>query len=357
MSEDFDIERDVLFVGRSISAICYYRAMLPAMSLGCDWVGIEGVPPRIQWRTGLVKDENGVVQSAMPDLFKYKIVVLQQPHGEGWTKVIEGLRQRGVKVIYETDDYLHGVRQQADHQARDYFDRKYLRAAEACMRASDALIASTEYIRGNYANFNANAYLCRNGIDLGRYKLSPVERPSINVGWAGSTGHVQTTIPWLQQLAQIMQMRSDVNFISIGENFADGMRQPHGPFPRNRALPIPWSAIETYPAAMRMFDIALAPGGKGRWWRGKSDLRWLEAGALGIPTIANPDTYDEAIEGETAMLARSPQEVLTKLYALVGSPELRQTIGTQVQEHVRTKRSMKQMKEQWVEVFNEVIEL
>jgi glycosyltransferase involved in cell wall biosynthesis len=351
---DLDISRDVLFVGLGASPVAYYRCMLPAMALGADWIGISGEPPKLHWHTGLAKDEHGVPQSGMPDLFDYRIIVIQQPASEAWEKVIKGLQAKGVKVIFETDDYLHGVRRQEDHQAKEFYNRKYLRASQACMAAADALIASTEYIRSNYASFNPNAYLCRNGIDLGRYNLSPAPRDTINIGWAGATGHIKTVIPWLQQVAQIMFMREDVNFISIGENFAAGMRQPHGPFAKERALPIPWSAVETYPAAMRMFDIALAPGGKGGWWRGKSDLRWLEAGALGIPAVVTPSVYPEAVEGETAMLARSPAEVLSKLYGLVNNADLREEIGAKVKEHVRTKRSMQVMCEQWAAVFEDV---
>jgi hypothetical protein len=222
------------------------------------------------------------------------------------------------------------------------------------MEAADALISSTDYIATEYASFNPFSYICMNGLDLGRYKLTRPERDSLNVGWAGSTGHVQTAIPWLQQVARIMQMRGDVNFVSIGENFAAGMRKPLGPFEENRALSIPWSAIETYPAAMRMFDIALAPGGKGRWWKGKSDLRWLEASALGIPTIVDPESYPEAVDGETALTASEPAEVLNKLYGLVNSPELRESIGSAAQEHVQQNRSMRHMKHQWQAVFEEL---
>lgn len=351
MAEKLVIDQDVLFIGQGSSPVCYYRCMLPAMAIGADWIGIAGVPPYLQWHTGLAKDEDGVPQSGMPDLFRYKIVVLQQPAGDGWVKVIKGLREAGVKVVYETDDYLHGIKHLEDHDFKKNFDNRYLSMAEAAMKACDALIGSTEWITGNYSSFNKNTYLCRNGIDLGRYKLSPAPRETVNIGWAGATGHIKTVIPWLQQVAQIMQMKPNVNFISIGENFADGMKPHFGP---ERALSIPWSAIETYPAAMRMFDIALAPGGKGGWWRGKSDLRWLEAGALGIPAVVNPNIYPEAIDGETAMLARHPAEVLEKTFALVNNVDLRERIGANVKAHVEQNRSINVMRQQWIDAFEAI---
>lgn len=349
---DLDIKRDVLFIGLGASPVCYYRAMLPAMALGADWIGLNGEPPKIGWATGLAKDENGIPQSAMPDLFRYKIIVIQQPHGEGWVKLIRGLQEAGVKVVFEIDDYLHGIKHLKDHDFAKNFDNQVLSSFEEAMKACDALIASTEWIRGNYSHFNKNAYLCMNGIDLGRYKLTKPKRDKVNIGWAGATGHMQTIMPWLQQVAGLMRQNPDVNFVSIGQTFADGFK-PH--FGDDRSISVPWAAIEQYPSAMTMFDIALAPGGHGGWWRGKSDLRWLEAGALGIPVIANPKVYPEVEDGVTGMTAISPHEMAEKLWGLVGDRGLRERIGAQARDYIAENRSMKQMGDQWADCFRSVI--
>jgi glycosyltransferase involved in cell wall biosynthesis len=326
--------------------------MLPAMALGADWIGLNGEPPKLGWATGLAKDEQGVPQSAMPDLFRYKIVVLQQPQGPQWVKLIQGLREAGVKVLFEVDDYLHGIKHLEDHDWADKFGNEVLARYEEAMKACDGLIASTEWIRGNYSHFNKNAFLCQNGIDLGRYGLTRPKRDTINVGWAGATGHLKAITPWLQQVANIMQANPKVNFVSIGQTFADGFK-PH--FGEERSIAVPWAAIEQYPSAMTMFDIALAPGGNGGWWKGKSDLRWLEAGALGIPIVANPTVYPEVEDGVTGMVATAPDEVAEKLWQLVGDQKLREEIGENARTYVRDNRSMKSVREQWVQAFLAVV--
>lgn len=352
MTEELDIPRDVLFVGLGASPVCYYRAMLPAMALGADWIGLHGEPPKIGWATGLAKDDQGVPQSAMPDLFRYKIVVIQQPKGPNWVKLIRGLQEAGIKVIFEVDDYLHGIKHLEDHDFAEHFDNQVLNAYEEAMKVCDALIASTEWIRGNYSHFNKKAFLCMNGIDLGRYNLTRPKREKVNVGWAGATGHMKAIMPWLQQVAALMQDKEHVNFVSIGQTFADGFKVHFG---ETRAISVPWAAIEQYPSAMTMFDIALAPGGHGGWWRGKSDLRWLEAGALGIPIIANPKIYPEVEDGVTGMTAINPHEMAEKLWQLVSDAGLRDRIGAQAREYVSENRSMKQMQEQWTQCFQAVI--
>ena len=104
-----------------------------------------------------------------------------------------------------------------------------------------------------------------------------------------------------------------------------------------------------------MFDIALAPGGTGGWYRGKSDLRWLEAGALGIPAIVNPQVYPDVVDGENGFTAENPMEFVEKLMGLLGSPELRTTVGASARRHVREKRDIKVMSKQWLDVFDKVL--
>lgn len=342
-----DIKNDVLFVGLGSSAVCYYRVSLPARALGCDWSGMLGEPPDNKWITGIVRKE-----SQMPKFEDYKIVVLQQPIGKGWLDAIKAMQERGVKVIYEVDDYLHGIKHNPDHGARQKYSNKYLAEAEASMKQCDALIASTEWIAGNYSHFNKRVYICRNGLDVGRYDLTLPPRDTVNIGWAGATGHAKTLQPWLQQVAQLMRIRPNVCFISIGQPFAKAFQMW---FKKERALALPFAAIEQYPAAMTMFDIALAPSGGGGWWKGKSDLRWLEASALGVPVIASPQNYPDIEDGVTGFHASSTLEMAEKMMLLTDNQELREKVGQQAREHVREHRTIQAMSQQWVDVFEDLV--
>jgi hypothetical protein len=325
--------------------------MLPAMALGCDWAGVMGDPPRLRWQTGLVKNERGFPESRMPNLGHYEIVVLQQPAGKGWLELIEKLQSIGVQVVYEVDDYLHGIKHMEDHDYQAKFGNEYLAKAEKMMKSCDALIASTPWIASNYRHFNKNVHICRNGIDLRRYDLTKPERGTVNIGWAGATGHTKAAIPWFQKVAGIMRMRPNTCFVSIGQDFAGGFAKWFG---EERAITVPWAAIEQYPGAMTMFDIALAPGGKGGWWRGKSDLRWLEAAALGVPIVANPNVYPDIEQGVTGFKAGNPMEAGEYVLRLVDDADLRTEVGRNAREYVEKHRSIEVMASQWSDVFSEL---
>ena len=75
-------------------------------------------------------------------------------------------------------------------------------------------------------------------------------------------------------------------------------------FGRERAVAYPSAEIEVYPASMTLFDVSIAPSAENNQFRGKSDLRWLEASAVGIPLVAHPDVYPDIEDGVTGVHAR-----------------------------------------------------
>lgn len=337
---------DVLMVGLGATAVCYYRILLPAQELGCDYVGLAGEPPRANFATGIVKGK-----TQMPDFTAYKVVVLQQPKGKAWLEIIRALQERGTVVVYEVDDWLHSIKNRPDHDFRKAFSNKDLAEYERCMKACDAMIVSTPFLASVYRHFNKRVYVCENGIDPDRYRLTRPKRETVNIGWAGATGHTKNMEPWLQSVGDLMIERERTCFVSIGQPFADAFK----PYFGERAISTPFAAIEQYPAAMTMMDVALAPAGKAGFHRAKSDLRWLEAGALGIPIIADPGTYPTVVHGSTGFHASSPADMKRLLRQLVDDEGLRTAVGEAARDYVLTNRTAEVMAARWWETFEELV--
>lgn len=326
---------DILFVGQGKTPVCWYRAALPAMHLGADWVGIYiGDDPRhpgLYVSTGLVK--NNTQEPVFED---YRVVILQQPLGSMWFDRIKGLQARGIKVLYEVDDYLHGVHKAKGHDYARFYKKDVLPKFELCMRACDGLIASTEFIARRYKKFNPNTYVCRNGIDLARYALTIPERPTVSIGWAGATGHTIQMVNWLNGgLLDVIGGRDHVNFVAIGQpQLAQAVQQIHG---ESRAIGIPFTSIECYPSAMCLFDIALAPAGDSSWYRGKClDAKTRVPTQRGIVSIAEVKVGDRVWteDGWQGVMGTDRQKMGTGLrirtalgYQLDLSPEHRMRTG------------------------------
>jgi glycosyltransferase involved in cell wall biosynthesis len=338
---------DVLFIGNGASAVAWYRCYMPATYMGADWIGVVGEPPDLSFVTGLVRGK-----TQLPKYGDYRVIVVQQPRGVGWRKLIKELRRRGITVIFEVDDLLHGIPRVQDHDYKHNFGPSALKDLELNMRACDGIICSTDFIAEKYRRFNANVWVCENALDLGRYKLTRPERGTVNIGWSGGTGHLRAVVPWFQAAAHVMRQREHTRFVAIGQ---PDYAEPFKPHFGDRALGVPFTPIEVYPAAMTLFDVALAPAGRGRFFRGKSDLRWLEAGALGIPTIADPLVYPKIEHGVTGFHAERPEEVEELLLRLVDDPNLRAEVGDNAKRYVADRRDMKIGHRAWVRALNEAV--
>ena len=333
---------EVLFVGKGRSVPAWYRCALPALALGCDWAGLINHPPGV----GLV---TGNVQS-VPDWEKYKVVIGQQWAGEYWKEHVLELQSRGIKVIYELDDNIRGVREMPDHDRRFDYSREYVNEHIDVMYECDGMICSTPKLREDYGDICEKSWVCRNGLDLGRYSVTKPQRDEVHIGWFGGSGHRIAFSRWLEPLEQVMEEHPETRFVNIG----DPVAQLLSPEFRERSLYIPWSNLETFPAAMTNIDISLAPAGDKGIFRGKSDLRWLEAAALAIPTIANPTVYPDIIHGVTGWHAPDPQAVYEGLSVLVESDMQRIMMGKAAREHLRHDRTIESTCMDWVRPIEEV---
>ncbi len=336
-----------LFVGIGASAPCWYRAALPAAALGADWVGVRGTPPDLRFVTG----DTGRVRS-IEDLEGYDVLVLQQPRGREWVALIRTLQAGGASVLYEIDDLLDAVRKTAGHEHGTAIDRRWVVASEMAMRVCDGVICSTDFLARRYASVNPETFVCRNGLDLRRYELTRVPRETVTIGWAGGAGHEAAMKPWLPAVREVLRALPHARFMTVGAPYAELLEAEFGP---ERAIALPFGQIETYPAAMSNFDVALAPAAPTSFFRAKSDLRWLEAAALGIPVVADPGVYPDVGHGVTGLHAATPAEAAEHLLALARSRELRETIGASARDIVSRTRRIEVAAEQWRAVLGTAV--
>jgi glycosyltransferase involved in cell wall biosynthesis len=334
-----------LFVARGSLSVGFYRCALPATVLGCDWVGALGDPGKLRFTTGRVP-----ATFTERDIADYDVVVLQQVSGRAWLRAINAWQAAGVTVLYEIDDWMHGVRKLDGHEHQAHFDRARIESYELCMRASDGVICSTEWLARRYRGVNPRTFTCRNGLDVGRYGYTRPAREHVGIGWAGGTGHVGAVRPWMHGVRDVMRRHPLTRFTSVGQPFASWLAEEFGP----RALSIPFGALETYPAAMTHFDVVLAPASANDFFRAKSDLRWLEAAALSLPCIADPVIYPEIEHGVTGFHASSVSEMTEILELLVTDAALRERVGAAAHAHLLEHRAAPVAAAAWAAVLREV---
>jgi glycosyltransferase involved in cell wall biosynthesis len=335
-----------VFLARGSSGIAWYRCVLPASALGADWAAAVGRPPELKFVAGVT---GGAM--SLDALGAYDVAILQQPVGEEWFGAIRDLQRAGTKVLFEVDDYLQAVRKIDTHELRDKFTKDWVASAELNMRIADGVVCSTPFLARRYRKFNERIWVCPNGIDLKRYAYARQEREHVTIGWAGGVGHVASVRPWLPAVAAVLRARPEARFTTVGSKFAGELTEEFGP---ERCRSLPFAPIEVYPASMSTFDVALAPSGNNNLFRGKSDLRWLEASALGVPVVGDPEVYPELARGDMGLPATTAEEAEAALLRLVDDDALRRGLGAAARAHVVEHRRIEVAAQRWAEVVREV---
>jgi glycosyltransferase involved in cell wall biosynthesis len=336
-----------LFIGWQSSVVSYYRCFLPAIGLGADYVARDGEPPNLRFMTGL-----GDPPPSIHTVKDYEVVVLQQPRGVGFLRYIRALQGMGLTVLYEIDDYVQGARRDKRHELTDVYNQDVVRSLEMCMRVCDGMIVTTPFLARRYRAFNDHIWVCPNGIDVKRYEMpKPPRSEYVTIGWAGGVGHATSLSRWDSAIRSVMRKRPNTRFISVGYTYAAELMEEFGP---ERAIPYGATMMEVYPATMSLFDIAIAPSAENNLFRGKSDLRWLEASSMHLPLVAHPDVYPEIEDGVTGLHARSLEEVEAALLRLIDNEEERVRIGEQAYQHVYEHRRVEVAAQAWRTALQEV---
>ncbi len=98
---------------------------------------------------------------------------------------------------------------------------------------------------------------------------------------------------------------------------------------QSQIIRVPFAPRKEYFATVASMDINVAPLELGNpFCEAKSELKFFEAGLLGVPTVAVAnETYKGAItDGVDGFVAASPDEWYEKLKMLITDPELRQRV-------------------------------
>jgi glycosyltransferase involved in cell wall biosynthesis len=342
------MNKKVLFCGLSVSAQSWYRCGLPATYLQQDWLGIVNGPPNEGIPTG-----GNMAETQNIDVDQYDIMVLQIARGENWKKFIKQQQKRGTKFLYEVDDFLHGVRRVKNHSNASGFNKKAIKDFQEIMSVCDGMICSTDYLSEQYSKYNQNQFVAKNALDFWRYQVNFPENDKIVIGWSGGTGHDSSVLPALRAVNRIMNINEDVIFVSAGTQYAQAIEQFHP----GRTKIIPWTSLENYPYVLSYFDISIAPGHESKYHLSKSDLRWIEASAVGIPVVGDPRIYKEIEDGKTGLLAQEEEEYFDHLAYLIDKKEgesRRTEIATAAKKYVNENRNMETQASQWEKIFTSI---
>jgi len=242
-------------------------------------------------------------------------------------------------VIYDLDDLLFGVHD--GHPDHAFYQARALHALKPLVDA-DLVVASTPPLAGHVSAFHDHVLtapnrlperswrpVCQRVLREGRESRGE----QLTIGYIGSRTHradLMQVEPAV--LALLRRYRGRVRFLSVGVPLSPGLRRIRFA----REIPPPRAVRRDYPRFVRFaedlpIDIGIAPLENNPFNRAKSDLKFQEYAALGVPGVyADLEPYAKRVRpGVTGLLAEGLSEWVEHLSRLVESPRLRRHIGAQ----------------------------
>ncbi|MFN8422553.1 MAG: glycosyltransferase [Anaerolineae bacterium] len=257
---------------------------------------------------------------------------------------IAAVRAGGGRVLYDTDDRVFddAFAARAAALGTQAPPADYRRAREAC----DGCIAAPAPLAEAVAALGRPAAVVRNAIDLELWRLSEAawrrrrgggERPrdGIVIGYASGTAtHDADFRVCAPAVMALLEARPDVRLRVIGPLALGGAWDRFGP--RVERVPfMPWRRL---PEALAAFDINVAPLDLADpFCLAKSELKWFEAGAVGVPTIAavTPAFRAAIRDGLDGFVAADVDGWRAALAALVADAPRRRAVGAAAREAIR----------------------
>jgi GT2 family glycosyltransferase/glycosyltransferase involved in cell wall biosynthesis len=219
--------------------------------------------------------------------------------------------------------------------------RSYLSRAQQC---SDRLIVSTDHLAEAYGHLAQETCVVPNRLERDLWvPLQSGRRstPRPRVGWAGGTAHAGD----LQVIAELVAATAqEVDWIFMGmcpDNIRPHVREFH-PFGDYRNYPQRLAALN--------LDLAVAPLEQIPFNRGKSNLRLLEYGILGIPVICTD--IDPYRDSPACKVPNRPQAWLEALRARIHDLDATAREGDSMRQWVLAHYILEDHLEEWMRAYS-----
>ena len=216
------------------------------------------------------------------------------------------------------------------------------------IQKSMLVLAGNTYLSNYAAKYNANIKIIPTTIDTEYHSKSKKNKnDKIIIGWTGSsttTEHVYVIQSVITNILNKYPHKIDFVFISNHHINIPGV------------INKPWKR-ETEISDLTQFDIGIMPLPDNEWTRGKCGFKGLQYMSLEIPTIMSPVGVNKEIikHGINGFLANTPEEWENTLSQLIENQSLRENLGKEARNTIKTKYSVEALKQEYLSLMKSII--
>jgi glycosyltransferase involved in cell wall biosynthesis len=246
-------------------------------------------------------------------------------------------------TAFTTDEYVHTADQAIKLPKNRNLAR--IRMLETLMMEADAMIVTTDLLAAAYSHLQDNIYIMPNRLIWENWHFPHIPKRDdgiIRISWSGGSSHL---VDWLEchgACHRIITKYPNVKmqFQTSPQCYADFIRD----FGRDHVEIHDWVDYTGHSFRMNCLkpDIAVIPLHEDEFSVCKSDLKYAEYSALGVPSIcSNIPPYSKIVQhGKTGLLAADDLEFEQHLETLINDKVARETIGGLAFEWARKERCL-----------------
>jgi SAM-dependent methyltransferase len=293
-----------------VGGVSHVRVVHPIQAVGSD----PGVTATVTNRV-----EPASESDQLPRIF-----VLHRPSllGEQAVDTARALLDAGYLTVTEFDDHP------------EHFEMMRM-GGDLSFRAAHAVQTSTAAMAEILRQYNPEIAIFPNAI---------ASLPDIrNFGTPGETtlffGALNRENDWQPFMSAINAVAANAGHrlkfqVVHDRSFFDALETPHKTF-------TPTCDYDTYLRILGGSEVCFMPLGDTPFNRAKSDLKFIEASACRVATLASPVVYgDSVVDGRTGLLFRDATEFHAGLLRLVAMPELARSLGDAARQYVADHRML-----------------
>jgi glycosyltransferase involved in cell wall biosynthesis len=254
------------------------------------------------------------------------------------------LRRANPRIVFDYDDALMFREQKYGRPLRqEDFDR-FIRTLKHCTAA----VAGNDFLASFAEACGPKTIILPTPIDIAKYRLKEsVDGPDFTIGWLGlSDGlpYVRAIQPALQRLSQRFP-KLKLKIVSDKPLYLDGVTI------ENEI----WRP-ETEQQNLEKFDIGIMPLWDSVWTRGKCGYKILQYMGVGTAVVASDVGANNQIvtSGKNGFLARTEDDWVKSIAALIENAELRQRFGIRGRELVEQKYLLEHFANVYVDLLRDV---
>ena len=293
---------------------------------------------------------------------KNSVIIIHRALLDQYTeKFFRYAKLRGSVLVYDTDDllfdssvekYISDIR--SPGYAKDI--KRYKQAMQLC----DVILVATNFLGEKAKSFHTDVRLMRNGLAPYFIKETSCPRsnhqkckPYVTIAYlSGSSSHDRDFLLVEDALLRLLRQYPKVKILLAGrlkfstEFAAFGDRFEYCDFVPYEELCNLFSRI----------DINLVPlETEQDFCQAKSELKYIEAGAFGIPSVVSPTmAQKEVVSHDVNGRLVENNDWYAAIESLVNNKNLRIRLGTEAQRHVLQYYSTDKRAEQWQALITNV---